>query len=283
MPVKAKNYRALTGQGDGEAKNYTLAEMKDLCNDNLLINSDFRHGAINQKGQTSYSANTYADAYKYCIDMWMISNSGVGNTVTVNDDSITLATSLRYYFDRQLEDGTYALTISFNGVVQTRTFNVSNGSGNGTQIFQSGGQTLGVLISQRFLSLSRQSDNASFNIDFIKLEKGNSYTGMPEWNEGLELLKCMRYYQPFYVLAHRNSESENTPYYSIDTMFPVPMAKSPTVNVTKVYTPNGDDITSSTTVDDIGVSYRNVGTVHFGEKHGFIMLKIDLILDAYQY
>ena len=36
--------------------------------DNLLINSDFRSGIINQKGQTSYSPPN--EVYQYTIDLW---------------------------------------------------------------------------------------------------------------------------------------------------------------------------------------------------------------------
>src|SRR5699024_6383449 len=37
--------------------------------------------------------------------------------------------------------------------------------------------------------------NGIFNIDYMKLERGQEFTGMPAWNEALELQKCLRFYE----------------------------------------------------------------------------------------
>ena len=62
-----------------------LAEVKDLCNPNLLLNADFNSGIINQRGQTTYTGS----GLKYTIDMW---RRGAG-TLTVDTNSITFTNS----------------------------------------------------------------------------------------------------------------------------------------------------------------------------------------------
>lgn len=282
MAVNVQNYKKLTGKGTGEAKEYIVAEITDSPQDNLLINSNFKSGIINQKGQTEY-VNT---AYKtiLTVDGWFIDYG----KVNVYEKSVYFDNngSTEYGFKQPLnlpnETYTFYLDCAINGNARVFARNLENEEVINESISGTVKKSFTFTNSLKFITIIASS-GTKISFNFMKLEKGSFFTGMPVWNEAMELLKCMRYYQPLYVLAHKNSESGNNSYYSIDTMFPVPMAKSPTVNVTKVYTPNGDNITSSTTVDNIGVSYRNVGTVHFGEEHEYTMLKIDLILDAYDY
>ena len=49
-----------------------LPNWGSLCNPNLLTNSDFKSGIINQKGQTSYVGTQ--PKVVYGIDMWRCSN-----------------------------------------------------------------------------------------------------------------------------------------------------------------------------------------------------------------
>ena len=44
-----------------------LPNWRTLYNDNLLTNSDFRYGVINQQGKSSYNTLN-----KYTIDMWKL-------------------------------------------------------------------------------------------------------------------------------------------------------------------------------------------------------------------
>lgn len=57
-----------------------LPNWKNLCNDNLLTNSDFKSGIINQQGKSSYNTLN-----KYTIDMWKL----VRGTLTVGSGFIT--------------------------------------------------------------------------------------------------------------------------------------------------------------------------------------------------
>ena len=55
-------------------------------NDNLLINSDFKSGIINQKGQTSYTWGF--NQRLYTIDSWFVNYEN--STVTVNTGYINV-------------------------------------------------------------------------------------------------------------------------------------------------------------------------------------------------
>ena len=262
-----------------------LAEMTDLINPNLLINSDFRSGIINQKGQTSYTNNG-----SYTIDMWQ-TTTGIGGNfeVKVNANSITLtnnSTTQDLYFIQRLvleqDQRTFAVkTKGVSGSVKAYVVNSDGRQGvvsiSGDGLFQN---TVNVDITNFTILIEKQG---SVEIEYVKLEKGQYFTGMPAWNEAIELLKCMRYYQPLYVLARRNAETGTDKYYSIDTMYPVPMVKQPTATVTKVFLTNSQDVTTFVTIEDIGVGSRNIGTLIFGEAHSWSMVKINIELDAYQY
>ena len=114
----------------------SVAMVQDaLVGENMLINSDFRHGAINQKGQTSYNTR-----YQYGIDMWYQISTG---TLTVNDDSITSSADLKFWFDEQPENGDYTVAISVDGTLYTYTFEDFTGTSK-THNFSIGGNTLGV-------------------------------------------------------------------------------------------------------------------------------------------
>lgn len=190
-----------------------------LVGENMLINSDFRHGAINQKGATSYNTQ-----YQYGIDMWYQISTG---TLTVNDDSISTSANLKFWFDEQPENGDYTVAISVDGTLYTYTFEGFTGTSK-THNFSIGSNTLGVEMLTRQLIL--YMNGATFNIDFVKLEKGKHFTGMPVWNEAVELMKC---YQYQYVLggAWNNqfgAKSDNN-YVVITIQTPVQMKKIPTL------------------------------------------------------
>lgn len=162
--------------------------------DNLLINSDFRHGAINQKGQSSYNTQ-----YQYGIDMWYMISTG---TLTVNDDSISTSADLKQFFDRQPEDGDYTVAISVDGTLYTYTFEGFTGTSK-THNFNIGSNTLGVEMITKQIILYMNGD--TFNIDFVKLEKGKHFTGMPVWNYPTEFLKCAHRYINFYGQSIRRT------------------------------------------------------------------------------
>lgn len=197
MPVKAKNYKALTGQGDGEAKNYTLAEIGDLCNDNLLINSDFQSGIINQKGINSLDKSD--GSTELGIDGWI----QYGINCSVATASITFAnrTSANHTVQQPLDikglkagDKVtfYASCFNITGNVyiymtglDAQKKKLINGDNEFTF-------TLTSALEKFYIELA---PNAVVSFNCMKLEPGEHFTGMPVWNNSEELTKCMGYFR----------------------------------------------------------------------------------------
>ena len=201
MPIKAKNYKALTGQGQGEAKNYALAEMGDLCNDNLLTNSDFRSGIINQKGQTQYIHSNGSRTYG--IDCWYV--TGENSSMAINDKFLSVNLHNNGDFGCVLNinkdyEKYLTFTIQRNLVeAQSVTFDVSTMNENQDYFFDIDGNIkIGIYFwspSKAWFYLKRDGVT---NIDFMKLERGKYFTGMPVWNYPTEFLKCAHKYINFY-------------------------------------------------------------------------------------
>ena len=63
-----------------------LAEMTDLMNPNLLTNSDFRSGIINQKGQTQYTHDNGSRTYG--IDCWYV--TGQNSSMATNAECLSI-------------------------------------------------------------------------------------------------------------------------------------------------------------------------------------------------
>lgn len=222
-----------------------LAEMTDLMNPNLLMNSDFRSGIINQKGQSSYNTQ-----YQYGIDMWYQISTG---TLTMNDDSISTSADLKQFFDRQPEDGDYTVTISIDGTLYTYTFEGFTGTSK-THNFNIGSNTLGVeMITRQFILYM---NGATFNIDFIKLEKGKHFTGMPAWNEAIELLKCQRYMYACGVTVGYGFEVGGGNIY-IYINIPAPMKKQGAASLNSTVYVIGDGIYSTLTLSSVSVSQQD--------------------------
>lgn len=203
MPVRAKNYKALTGQGDGQAKNYTLAEMGDLCNDNLLINSDFRSGIINQKKQTSYAGNGSNNFYT--IDMWYATKNV---TVTVHDGYVNFknnSTEINYVIQilNEQPNENYCSAVNVKSIVGTCFSRTQNKDF--TKLHEDLNLVKGLNIISFNGAVKRTGiylgANASIDIEFIKLEKGSYFTGMPAWNEADELNKCQYYFERIYLFS----------------------------------------------------------------------------------
>lgn len=171
MAVNVQNYKKLTGKGTGEAKEYTVAEITDSPQDNLLTNSDFRYGVINQQGKSSY--NTLNE---YTIDMWKL----VRGTLTVGSGFITINGEIMQNAYNASGQHLFAIyvasgsgSIKFDGVSTTKTLTT------GLNIVSVNGTITGVHIV-----------GTSLKVNYCKLEKGSYFTGMPPWNRISELEKC---------------------------------------------------------------------------------------------
>ena len=256
-----------------------LAEMTDLMNPNLLTNSDFRSGIINQKGQTSYNTR-----YQYDIDMWYQISTG---TLTVNDDSISTSADLKQFFDRQPENGDYTLAINVDGTLYTYTFEDFTGASK-THNFIVDGKTLGVEMLTRQIILYMNGN--TFNVDFVKLEKGQYFTGMPAWNEAEELLKCQRYLFSCYKISGYGFEvGEGNVYIYVN--IPTPMKKQGAIRVGSTLQVIGGGAYKTLTISGVNVSSQDNNLVILSgvlsEVGNLNIVKIfefnNFTLDAYDY
>lgn len=262
-----------------------LAKMSSLQRPNLLINSDFRSGIINQKGKLIYDGIN--GSKKYVIDMWyVLGNSTVtvkSNSVLVKNNQTTSSLSFSQYHN--LKKGIYTLTVnvlSITGKVTTMTTASIPNSG---MELKKGLNSVEVDLDKYILANSFGSQaiyfdiavGASIEIEYIKLEQGLCFTGMPVWDETLELLKCQRHYIVIKNLkialrGHTNQVFTST------FILPIRMKKSPTVTI--------EDTTNSYGVSNIsGRADSNVLQISFKTlSDNMVDCRVNkVVLDAYDY
>lgn len=237
MPVKAKNYKALTGQGQGEAKNYTLAEMGDLCKDNLLFNSNWKEGIINQKAQSSYIGGS---TKKLSIDGWFCINNV--SQLGVHEDYINIynrdSSSLSYVGQSNRQKTEDYLTVAvyvrtLNGTLEARLGYYSNSTFKEKTVTLKEGLNVFTTdeITDEFSQLNFVlNPNSNAYLEYAKVEKGKYFTGMKAWNEDSEILKCYVGFISFYSsTVKRIGFVGNTEMY-ITYELPIKARKNPTVN-----------------------------------------------------
>lgn len=213
---------------------YDLAEMSDLQRPNLLDNADFKSGIINQRGQPEYNNivpnderhrhigvdrwSYYCDAtetindgfvrlqlnapYEFLILEQVVDykplkpylDSGVPLTLTMNcRASIPIKYTL-YSTDRYYEIGTefQDLSITFyKNEIDTHSLDEENGK-------------LTIYVGGKDYNnpeIDYIPSGTYIDIQYVKLELGQHFTGMPVWDESLELVKCLRYQKIFQINA----------------------------------------------------------------------------------
>lgn len=186
MPISASNY-------DG-TQSYNVAEMGDLCKPNILVNSDFKSGVINQKGQTSYT-KVNKDLMT-TIDMWKMLSKDTDITLKVNDGYITLSCT-------ENTDKGQGIYQTFKPLVGKYTMYVKVKSKTCSAKMVVGGKTQSLNVGENFMTVDVSSgftgvwimlvSAGSVDIEQIKLEEGYLFTGMKYWDYSDELLKCKRY------------------------------------------------------------------------------------------
>lgn len=216
----------LDGNGDIIQNGYMTPQ------DNLLDNADYRQGAINQRGETSY---TTSGAKTYTIDGWYIENSG--STLGVGPSFISVVGTFGRRINIVKENESYlAFTIQINLekaqtiVIDTTTLN--EGQDYTYQVDDN--ITFGIFFfSGQNYAWTYITCINNANIDFMKLERGHKFTGMPVWNYALEYLKCCRLLYVWYlpeIPSHGYNSINNLSYFT-GTAFPVPFSSAPTWTV----------------------------------------------------
>ena len=185
MAIRATNY--------DETQEYDVAETGDLCNDNLLINSDFRN-PVNQRGKTSY---TLGIVWTYAIDRWC----GFYNKVSVEDGYIKIeqnasnsgTTYFKQMFENTLPKDNYTVTMNVLELSGTITLVLAGVS----QTLMAGKNTFTFEgCSPTQLQINITGSGAYVNIEYIKLEQGSIATPFVPRPYGEELALCQRYLFP---------------------------------------------------------------------------------------
>lgn len=253
-------------------------------NDNLLINSDYRSGIINQKGQTSYVNNSLK--ILYTIDKWSISGNG---KVIVNDGYIRVESTSDepFYFTQKLEK-------QINEVCTSHS-TIKNYSGDiGFAIIGNDGNNKTVKISKTgsILNNHTEAEGVSFaltgvssfvEIYDVKLEKGKQYTGMYQINEALELLKCQ--YDSVLVKAY-NAFSARADGTYLSFLIPCQkMRKTPSIKNNKLFIVGNGESTSYTGEITCVNTENGIRCVIDYQKTGSytVCFEQDTILDSREY
>lgn len=199
MDIYGRVSTAVFTPGGGISEWYHLTEHTDsMCNDNILINTDFTH-PVNQHGQSEYTG------YGYTIDMWQ----SEGPTVKIEDGCIAISgegsvvQKTELYLIKSLLGKTVTLSIMTDDyMIHTVTFDMPKTIG--TNTFASPGIYFDGVTAQIVLFWDQQvyqtcrftlGPDATIRLKKIKLELGTVSTLKNEVvNYAEQLRKCQRYY-----------------------------------------------------------------------------------------
>lgn len=233
MPISATNY-------DG-TQNYSVAEMDDLAKPNLLVNADFRFEIINQSGKESFER---VSTNSYTIDEWILHPKVREASLYVQDGQIVI---YQNNASGQARDGGQDINIvqHVRGIEQGKTYhlhfkynsveydcNIPAGSSTTNVTINTNILIAMAYVSKGHYTLAINVKNKNANIfNFMKLEEGLAYTGMPKWDEGKELNDCMRKYQriEYNGIPLVRYKFEGGASYFMGFPFRTVMAKIPTV------------------------------------------------------
>ena len=192
MPVKAKNYKALTGQGQGEAKYYNLAELSDLQPKQLLINPDFQ---VWQRGENlSITDLSGSGGVYYHVDMWCTYNNDNSFKISKVENGAKVICTGRHTimqrFDSPLKVGEkYILLAKVEGeIIKLNiiggTYSSPNAEDPKTSLFyrkiSSGKEEIGIYLKENFNGI----------IEYINLWEGDiAYPHVRE-DEAIALMRC---------------------------------------------------------------------------------------------
>lgn len=227
----------------------------NLASPNLLINSDFKSGIINQRGSQTYNV-----VDKYSIDRWILWNRNIELSVQSGYIRLKKTAASVDLLIIQLIDFEDAKNIPEKMCI---TFRAKASTNLKFELYETGRtvnlttqwQTLSIPFTKSEIPLKEINGSVvtvyfggknptslsngdvaagtTIDVEFIKLEEGSHFTGMPIYNPSLEFIKCCRYYRSFDIDEKHVSTnaSGSTFYIMFDT--DVPMYKKPTTQVIK--------------------------------------------------
>lgn len=249
---------------------YDLAEMSDLQRPNLLDNADFRSGIINQVNGSSYQGENTGKR-TLTIDRWTVSSL----KVDVGDDSVVLTntgpvgSSWTQKLEKPITLGkTYTLFVDVKSMTEgCYAWGYTDKSGSYSSRSLQQGENIFNDITQGWLNVGISvPSGGSITINGLKLEQGNCFSGMPVWNETIELLKCQRYFQTYWRFP-LFLENENYLSGFIPLNFSPTMAKAPTLEFKELLGTNAVPVSAKITKTNV---YKtNIVNVEFDKAFGY--------------
>ena len=189
-----------------------LPNWKSLCNPNLLTNSDFKSGIINQKGETTYDFSSQSNG-EFTIDMWKITKmklivKSTEGTIRIENSDTTSHSISHNHFDKPLIN-THTFYANVKNVSEGcymwfynretgATYEQSENLVSGDNVWTWSPSQPGDIIVNFGISIPA---GGYIELYQCKLEKGQYFTGMPAWNEADELNKCQYYFERIYLFS----------------------------------------------------------------------------------
>lgn len=261
-----------------------------LGNPNLLMNSDYRSGIINQKGITSLDKSD--GSTELGIDGWILYgiNIAVGtNYVTFANRTSAIHTVQQPLDIKGLKAGDkvtfYASCFNITGNVyiymtglDAQKKKLSNGDNEFTF-------TLTSALERFYIELE---PNAVVSFNCKKLEIGEHFTGMPCWNYAMELLKCQNKFEvksiPCFAIGGTFQQfhaTESASYFFCGDYTWIEKDKIPTVEVKEISTNEG--VISNVSVTAISITKNGCSGFRSNIPIGRPYLLLKCWIDAYNY
>lgn len=208
-----------------------------ICKQNLLVNSNFKKGIINQKGESGYNGNISSSTAIYGYDMWSIGQYG---KMTMQTGYMKFWTEqggayiTQYIKEINPIGKTYTFTIKLKEEDSERKIVVENiQSGTKKNIFTDTNKDVYIEFNSSLgflVCIYLKTKGSYINIEYMKVEEGKIYTGMPEWDGTLELIKCKKYFIAIknIRIALRGHAGQT---FAISFPLPVIMNKIPSVSI----------------------------------------------------
>lgn len=262
-----------TNQGDKQIDYNALANLPTISNPNLLINGDFR---INQRGADSYGQ---VNQWTYSVDRWkyiglMTVTKNASGTVTLSKTNNSEFT----YFAQTPEH------INGRAGVYTFSFKVKSISGALSAYLDRGDSEILTVTSAGVYHVTSNAyadsvifrlddTNTSVELEWAKLEVGNTATAFSPRPYGEELELCKRY---FSIMCGVRASGVEQDYATNMFMYVIPrhgiMRVTPTISIHGTTTTNSTD----------GICVRTIGcAIMPGFTFQYEVRSWELIIKAY--
>lgn len=234
---------------------------------NMLINADFEHGIINQRGKTEYD-NTSGSGYVYCIDRW---KNRKHQKMTVEDGFIRFTKTqasdhllMQQFVDIQAKNAPEKLTYTMKTRASTpmkfhlyqtdkyydigTDWTILSITFDRTEIADWETENVHVYLGGVPQGGLEENVEVGTYIDvaWAKLEAGEVFTGMPIFNKNEELQKCLPYFIKKGSIKLIATNASGNYFYIVNGGLPCIMRKTPSITYDSATTNSGTEINNKT-------------------------------------